>query len=197
MIEELDEAPYDDRGSGAAAVPVSSDFECPWPQGPTGRGAAAVPPTILAERPEARGLAATYMNVDKFAFIMRSTSDARCVLDVSRHLWLEEEAAQRSLTGQAPRTILGASGKCVATPEKVDIVKNFLAKYIAEHPRPGGPPAEHRLGQVRKHLRSFFTESSRRGKRGTQKKIKPMSKHWLFCIHCKKLTVMRSGCVFV
>ncbi|XP_077551441.1 uncharacterized protein LOC144165195 isoform X3 [Haemaphysalis longicornis] len=325
MIEELDEDPYDDRGiefcvplstsvaheegpsllgSGAAAVPVSSDFECPWPQGPTGvgaaavpsaklaecpeawglagdgavavpptslaewpeaqvlagdgaaavpptspaecpearglagRGAAAVPPTSLAERPEARGLAvaavataavrggagaglaskssiaplqssfkvadgkveigpATYMNVDKFAFIMRSTSDARCVLHVSRHLWLEEEAAQRSLTGQAPRTILGASGKCVATPEKVDIVKNFLAKYIAEHPRPGGPPAEHRLGQVRKHLRSFFTESSRRGKRGTQKKIKPMSKHWLFCIHCKKLTVMRSGCVFV
>ncbi|XP_077548082.1 uncharacterized protein LOC144160797 [Haemaphysalis longicornis] len=313
MIEELDEAPYDDRGiefcaplstsvaheegpsllgSGAAAVPVSSDFECPWPQGPTGagaaavpsaklaecpeawglagdgavavpptslaewpeaqvlagdgaaavpptslterpeaqvlagdgaaavpptspaecpearglagRGAAAVPPTSLAERPEARGLAvaavataavrggagaglaskssiaplqssfkvadgkveigpATYMNVDKFAFIMRSTSDARCVLDVSWHLWLEEEAAQRSLTGQAPRTILGASGKCVATPEKVDIVKNFLAKYIAEHPRPGGPPAEHRLGQVRKQLRSFFTESSRRG----------------------------------
>ncbi|KAH9384439.1 hypothetical protein HPB48_026446 [Haemaphysalis longicornis] len=64
------------------------------------------------------------MTVDKFGYIMRSTTDARCVLDVSRHLWLEEATAQRSLTGRAPRTISGASGKCVATPEKVDIVKS-------------------------------------------------------------------------
>lgn len=117
--------------------------------------------------------AATWMSQDKFAYIMRSTSDAKCVLQLSKHLWLEDEAAERSLTGQAPRAIKGASGKTAATPEKVGIVENFLAKYIEQHPQPGGPLAEHRLKKVRKHLRTFFTEASRKGKRRRTQKIKP------------------------
>ncbi|XP_049515539.1 uncharacterized protein LOC125941751, partial [Dermacentor silvarum] len=106
------------------------------------------------------------MPLNKWHYIMKSTSDAKCTLDVARHLWSATQAGERSLTGQACRTISDASGKLPATPAKVAAVKNCLEKYISEHPMgPPAPPPEHRLASVRKHLRSFFTEAGRQGKR--------------------------------
>ncbi|XP_070383246.1 BEN domain-containing protein 5-like isoform X2 [Dermacentor albipictus] len=112
-----------------------------------------------------------HMPENKWQYIMKSRGDAKCVLDVARHLWTPAEAGERSLTGQACRTMSESSGKLAATPAKVDAVKNCLEKYVALHPSgPAAPPAEHRVAAVRKHLRSFFTEAARQGKRVRQPK---------------------------
>ncbi|XP_070378107.1 uncharacterized protein [Dermacentor albipictus] len=112
-----------------------------------------------------------HMPENKWQYIMKSRGDAKCVLDVARHLWTQAEAGERSLTGQACRTMSESSGKLAATPAKVDAVKNCLEKYVALHPSgPAAPPAEHRVAAVRKHLRSFFTEAARQGKRVRQPK---------------------------
>ncbi|KAH7931433.1 hypothetical protein HPB52_025682 [Rhipicephalus sanguineus] len=76
------------------------------------------------------------------------------------------EASQRSLTGQACRTVESSTVKAPATPEKVDVVKACLQRYVDLHPM--GPPAappETRVACVRKYLRSYFTEAGRVGKR--------------------------------
>ncbi|XP_077545218.1 uncharacterized protein LOC144158291 isoform X2 [Haemaphysalis longicornis] len=104
----------------------------------------------------------SWLSGAQFEHVMDSSSDGRCVQKVSKYLWPGGEAAQRSLTGEPPRTIRGRQGKVAASPDKITIVKEVLAAYIERHP---GAPAELRLKRVRKHLRSFFTEAARRGNR--------------------------------
>nr|XP_054926080.1 uncharacterized protein LOC126531132 isoform X1 [Dermacentor andersoni] len=106
----------------------------------------------------------TFMPLDKWLFVMKNVSDAKCGLELAKHFWLPSEAATRSLTGQACRSMATNSIKLPATPEKVEMVKNCLAKYIDLHPAPQ-PPREHRVNAVRKYLRTFFTEAARQGKR--------------------------------
>ncbi|XP_077531328.1 uncharacterized protein LOC144143447 [Haemaphysalis longicornis] len=100
----------------------------------------------------------------KWHWILRGTTDGKFTLDLARHLWSQEEAAERSLTGQACRSMTGAAQKVTASPVKVEVVKNCLAKYVELHPLPE-PPADVRVKNARKYLRNFFTEAGRQGKR--------------------------------
>ncbi|KAH7944457.1 hypothetical protein HPB52_019894 [Rhipicephalus sanguineus] len=51
-------------------------------------------------------------------------------------------------------------------PATVHALADCLAKYVEANPKPPpGAPAEHRLAAGRKHLRSYFTEAGRCGKR--------------------------------
>ncbi|XP_049529221.1 uncharacterized protein LOC125947829 [Dermacentor silvarum] len=79
------------------------------------------------------------MPLNKWHYIIKCTSEAKCALGLAQHLWTPTQAGERSPTGPASRTISDASGKRLATPEKVAAVKNCLEKYIGEHPM--GPPA--------------------------------------------------------
>ncbi|XP_049516621.1 uncharacterized protein LOC125942477 [Dermacentor silvarum] len=80
----------------------------------------------------------------KWYYILKCTSEARCALGLAQYLWTPPQVGERSPTGQACRTISDASGKLLATPEKVVAVKNCLEKYIGEHPMgPPAPPPEH------------------------------------------------------
>ncbi|XP_037580401.1 uncharacterized protein LOC119463647 [Dermacentor silvarum] len=102
------------------------------------------------------------MPLNKWHYILKCTSEAKCALGLAQHLWTPTQAGERSQTGQACRTISGASGKLLARPEKVAAVKNCLEKYIWEHPMgPPAPPSEHRLASVRKHLWSFTEAGAR------------------------------------
>ncbi|XP_077553207.1 BEN domain-containing protein 5-like [Haemaphysalis longicornis] len=100
----------------------------------------------------------------KWHWILRGTTDGKFTLDLARHLWSQEEAAERSLTGQACRSMTGAAQKVTASPVKVEVVKNCLAKYVELHPLPE-PPADVRVKNARKYLRNFFTEAGHQGKR--------------------------------
>ncbi|XP_077521354.1 uncharacterized protein LOC144132655 isoform X2 [Amblyomma americanum] len=105
-----------------------------------------------------------WMPAAKWIYVMKNTSYAKCCLEVARHLWTLSEAAERSLTGQQCRSIATAARKLPATPEKVEVMKNRLAYFVDQHPVPE-LPKDHRVAAVRKHLRSFFTEAARQGKR--------------------------------
>ncbi|XP_077516565.1 uncharacterized protein LOC144126513 [Amblyomma americanum] len=105
-----------------------------------------------------------WMPAAKWIYVMKNTSVAKCCLEVARHLWTLSEAAERSLTGQQCRSIATAARKLPATPEKVEVMKNCLAYFVDRHHVPE-LPKDHRVAAVRKHLRSFFTEAARQGKR--------------------------------
>ncbi|XP_077484165.1 BEN domain-containing protein 5-like [Amblyomma americanum] len=105
-----------------------------------------------------------WMPAAKWIYVMKNTSDAKCCLEVAWHLWTLSEAAERSLTGQQCRSIATAARKLPATPEKVEVMKNCLAYFVDQHPVPE-LPKDHRVAAVRKHLRSFFMEAARQGKR--------------------------------
>ncbi|XP_077498424.1 BEN domain-containing protein 5-like [Amblyomma americanum] len=105
-----------------------------------------------------------WMSAAKWIYVMKNTSDAKCCLEVARHLWTLNEAAERSLTRQQCRSIATAARKLPATPEKVEVMKNCLAYFVDQHPVPE-LPKDHRVAAVRKHLRNFFTEAARQGKR--------------------------------
>lgn len=59
----------------------------------------------------------------KWQFVMKAASDAKCTLNVAKHLWPGAEASQRRPTGQACRTLENSMVKAPATSEKVDVVK--------------------------------------------------------------------------
>lgn len=65
----------------------------------------------------------SWLSGAQFEHVMDSSSDGRCVQKVSKYLWPGGEAAQRSLTGEPPRTIRGRQGKVAASPDKITIVK--------------------------------------------------------------------------
>lgn len=65
----------------------------------------------------------TFMPLNKWQHIMRNTSDGKCCLEIARHFWPGAEAAKRSLTGQACRSMSTGILKLQATPEKVEMVK--------------------------------------------------------------------------
>ncbi|XP_077507174.1 uncharacterized protein LOC144116310 isoform X2 [Amblyomma americanum] len=96
-----------------------------------------------------------WMPAAKWIYVMKNTSDAKCCLEVARHLWTLSEASERSLTGQQCRSIATAARKLPATPEKVEVMKNCLAYFVDQHPVPE-LPKDHRVAAVRKHLRSFL-----------------------------------------
>uniref|UniRef100_A0A224YR51 BEN domain-containing protein n=1 Tax=Rhipicephalus zambeziensis TaxID=60191 RepID=A0A224YR51_9ACAR len=107
----------------------------------------------------------TFMPLDKWQYIMRNTKDGKFCLELARHFWPAAEAAKRSLTGQACRSISTDHVKLQATPEKVDMMKGCLQQFIENHVEPGRP-AEVRLAAVRRYLSNFFTEAGRAGRRG-------------------------------
>ncbi|KAH6922695.1 hypothetical protein HPB50_018224 [Hyalomma asiaticum] len=113
------------------------------------------------------------MSAMKWQFIMKATSDSKFTTDVARHLWPAPEAAQRSLTGQACRTVENAADKIQATPQKVDVVKACLERYVQLNPMEApAPPPQNRVAAARKYLRSYFTEAGRQGKRVRAKTVK-------------------------
>ncbi|KAK8763141.1 hypothetical protein V5799_034251 [Amblyomma americanum] len=107
----------------------------------------------------------------KWNFLLQNRSDAKFTLEMARVVWSREEAAARSLTGEACRSMAGSLRKMPATPEKVEAVANCLQKYVELHPA-AEPPVHSRVGAARKYLRSFFTEAGRQGKRGKAVKTK-------------------------
>lgn len=64
------------------------------------------------------------MPLNKWHYILKCTSEAKCALGLAQHLWTPTQAGERSPTGPASRTISDASGKLLATPEKVAAVKS-------------------------------------------------------------------------
>lgn len=64
------------------------------------------------------------ISLNKWQYILKCTSDAKCTLDVARHLRTPAEAGVRSFTGQACWTSSDASGRVTATPGKVAAVKS-------------------------------------------------------------------------
>ncbi|XP_049527229.1 uncharacterized protein LOC125946997 [Dermacentor silvarum] len=70
-----------------------------------------------------------FMPFDKWTFIMKNVSDGKCCLELAKHFWAPTEAATRSLTGQACRSMATEVKKLPATPEKVEMVKS---KYIPQ-----------------------------------------------------------------
>ncbi|XP_049527527.1 uncharacterized protein LOC125947183 [Dermacentor silvarum] len=91
-----------------------------------------------------------FMPLDKWTFIMKNVSDGKCCLELAKHFWAPTEAATRSLTGQACRSMVTKVKKLPATPEKVEMVKNGLPslphrppKMHAAHHPPNTPAAHH------------------------------------------------------
>uniref|UniRef100_A0A023FXE4 BEN domain-containing protein n=1 Tax=Amblyomma parvum TaxID=251391 RepID=A0A023FXE4_AMBPA len=104
------------------------------------------------------------MPTEIWAYIMKNTSDARCCFELTRHLWTPSEPAERSFTGQQCRSVASAGRNLPATPEKVEVVKNCLAKFVDEYSALEAL-RDCRVDAVRKHVRSVFTEAGRQGKR--------------------------------
>ncbi|XP_049527597.1 uncharacterized protein LOC125947232 [Dermacentor silvarum] len=123
-----------------------------------------------------------FMPLDKWTFIMKNVSDGKCCLELAKHFWAPTEAATRSLTGQACRSMATEVKKLPATPEKVEMVKNCLAKYIDLHPALQ-PPRDHRVAAVRKYLRTFFTEAACQGKRADGSQRVVCWQHGADCLH--------------
>ncbi|KAK8769161.1 hypothetical protein V5799_014374 [Amblyomma americanum] len=104
------------------------------------------------------------MPEEKWRFLMKMTTDAKFAVNAARFLWTHDEASVRSLTGEACRSRPCSTAKLPATPEKVDIFKNCLRKYVDAHPN-ADVQRESRVAASRHYLRSFFTEAARQGKR--------------------------------
>ncbi|XP_075749709.1 uncharacterized protein LOC142814586 isoform X3 [Rhipicephalus microplus] len=106
----------------------------------------------------------TFMALEKWEHIMRNTSDGKFCLELARHFWPTAEAAKRSLTGQACRSLSTSIMKVQATPEKVEMMEGCLKQFVAANKQPG-KPEDVRVKAVRRYLRGFFTEAGRQGKR--------------------------------
>ncbi|XP_075737599.1 uncharacterized protein LOC119178684 isoform X2 [Rhipicephalus microplus] len=106
----------------------------------------------------------TFMALEKWEHIMRNTSDGKFCLELARHFWPTAEAAKRSLTGQACRSLSTGIMKLQATPEKVEMMERCLKQFLAGNKQPG-KPEDVRVKAVRRYLRGFFTEAGRPRKR--------------------------------
>ncbi|KAL3175713.1 hypothetical protein MRX96_000906 [Rhipicephalus microplus] len=104
------------------------------------------------------------MALEKWEHIMRNTSDGKFCLELARHFWPTAEAAKRSLTGQACRSLSTGIMKLQATPEKVEMMERCLKQFLAGNKQPG-KPEDVRVKAVRRYLRGFFTEAGRPRKR--------------------------------
>ncbi|KAL3213047.1 hypothetical protein MRX96_051766 [Rhipicephalus microplus] len=95
---------------------------------------------------------------------MRNTSDGQFCLELARHFWPTAEAAKRSLTDAACRSLSTGLMKLQASPEKVKMMEGCLKQFVAANKQPG-KPEEVRVESVLRYLRGFFTEAGTQGKR--------------------------------
>ncbi|XP_075737684.1 uncharacterized protein LOC119178684 isoform X4 [Rhipicephalus microplus] len=75
----------------------------------------------------------TFMALEKWEHIMRNTSDGKFCLELARHFWPTAEAAKRSLTGQACRSLSTGIMKLQATPEKVEMMESKQLAHYRKH----------------------------------------------------------------
>ncbi|KAL3192414.1 hypothetical protein MRX96_059057 [Rhipicephalus microplus] len=73
----------------------------------------------------------TFLALEKWELILRNTSDGKFCLQLAQHFWPTAEAAKRSLTGQACRSLSTGIMKLQATLEKVEIMKGCMKKFVA------------------------------------------------------------------
>ncbi|XP_077504924.1 uncharacterized protein LOC144114819 isoform X1 [Amblyomma americanum] len=96
------------------------------PQSPAGVSSGPSPSYFQAAH--AQAMPSFEIPADKWAWMMRNTSDSKCCLEIASHLRSAEEAATCSLTGQSCSTMVGASSKVPVTPEKVKALTDYFSK---------------------------------------------------------------------